>query len=247
MFNVGTLEEDFKKIGILPQDQVVTPAEAPKTVVSESVEQAEAPSDSSLTERLRLLRKQRVTGATRSLKRKQKLLRRRKKTKLNRKSKQWRKSSKGKRFAQKYKRALDRMHGHAPANKRISLRMGADTVSDMVEQTGYETVIESYTNLALVADDLTENFALACESLEVVDESGAELDLCGCAKKYAKLSEAAMAAAEKQNAFLQEGKEFSTLSESGVSEFNAMLDDVLEGLEILSDLSGEDEDTSRPT
>jgi hypothetical protein len=162
-FSVGSIEEDFKRIGLISEvvlESTVGPiSEEISNVVENSDNKAETPE---ANEGVKLLRKKRPTGKLRIQRRKQKMLRRRNKGKLKLKAKKFRRSARGKRFLRKYKQALKRFHGHAPKGKRVSLRMGLDRVSSMLEDvqeivnaidnTEKQETIRSFANLALIAN-----------------------------------------------------------------------------------------------
>jgi hypothetical protein len=241
LFAVGTIEEDFKKIGIFTEAAPVAPVET----IAES-----APA---VDEGIKLLKKVRPTGKVRLMRRKQKLLRRRNRSKLKRKAKMFRKSARGKRFLRKYKQVLKRYHGHAPKNKRISLKMGLDKVSNLIEEVSeivtaidgdaQKETVKTFANLALIANKLAENFACACNDLEIVDEAGEELDLCGAAEHFESLASTAADLAESLHASIAEGVEFEGTSEEVSATFASMMSDVLEGLDVFADISEDSDDT----
>lgn len=234
-FAVGSIEEDFKKIGLMPKavvekvaaaadvvleavdkDKKPAPAAATATTTpaAESAEKVETAS-AEQTEGLKLLRKKRPTGKMRAERRKAKMLRRRKKGKLKLKAKRFRRSARGKRFLRKYKMAMKRFHGHPPKGRRVSLKQGLDRISSMLEEVqeivtaidGNERqeTIKSFANLALIANKLAESFAFTCANVEVRDENDEELDLCGGAKHFEGLAETAATLAEQLQASMQEG------------------------------------------
>lgn len=271
-FSVGSIEEDFKRIGLIPEvvvEKVSTAADivaedtkqpvegeksgaeaataASATATAEKVEKA--PEEQ--TEGLKLLRKKRPTGKLRMQRRKAKMLRRRNKGKLKLKAKRFRKSARGKRFLRKYRMAMKRFHGHAPKGKRLSLKMGLDRVASMLEDVqeivtaidgdAKQETIKSFANLALIANKLSESFAFACANVELHDEDDEEIDLCGGAKHFESLAAGAADLAEALQASMQEGKEFEGTEEEIAETFSVMLNDVLEGLDLFSDLSEEEE------
>jgi len=257
LFAVGTIEEDFKKIGIFTESAPVAAAPVVVATVTESAKPAEKPVVAPpvegdavkpvVTEGMKLLRKRRLTGKDKMVRRKQKMLRRRKKGLLKRKSRTWRKSARGKRFLRKYKQTLARFHGHAPKGKRISLRMGLDKVSNLIEEVSEivdaidgdakQETVKTFANIALIANKLAENYAYACENLEVSDEEGEELDLCGAAEHFESLAADSADLAEALHKSVTEGTEFEGTSEEVSETFSSMLSDVLEGLDVFADLS----------
>lgn len=272
-FAVGSIEEDFKKIGLIPAvvaeavstavevegvakpvveaaPKTETPAEKPAAVATEPA--AEEPKPAEVTEGIKLLRKKRPTGKLRMQRRKQKMLRRRNKGKLKLKARKFRRSARGKRFLRKYKMAMKRFHGHAPKGRRLSLRMGLDNVANMLEEVqeivsaidtdAKQETVKSFANLALISNKLAESFAFACANLEVEDEDNEEIDLCGGAEHFESLANSAANLAEALQAALQEGTEFEGTPEEVADTFAVMLKDVLEGLDVFSDLSEEEED-----
>lgn len=272
-FLVGSIEEDFKKIGLIPEIVVenvslaaeVLPAEVSTPKVAAAVdapasppaatEPVEAPKTEAAaetTEGLKLLRKKRPTGKLRMQRRKQTLMRRRNKGKLKLKARKFRRSAAGRRFLQKYKRAMKRFHGHAPKGKRLSLKTGLDRVSNMLEEVQEivsaidsnerQETIKSFANLALIANTLAENYAYACENFEVEDENDEELDLCGGAEHFEALADSAANLAEALNKSVQEGTEFEGTSEEVAETFSVMLADVLEGLDLFADLTEDEVD-----
>jgi hypothetical protein len=269
-FLVGSIEEDFKKIGLIPEIVVenvslaaevspvgastlkVETADAPVAVSAEPVEAPKTEAAAETTEGLKLLRKKRPSGKLRTQRRKQKMLRRRNKGKLKLKARKFRRSARGKRFLRKYKQAMTRFHGHAPKGKRISLRMGLDHVSSMLEEVqeivqaldgdAKQETIKSFANLALIANTLAENYAYACENFEVEDENDEELDLCGGAEHFEALADSAANLAEALNKSVQEGTEFEGTSEEVSETFSVMLADVLEGLDLFADLTEDEVD-----
>lgn len=268
-YTIGSIEEDFKKIGLIQPAIVESAPEAkvaevvaaePAVVVAEPVAAVAAPVVAEpvvavpaapvATEGLKLLRKKRPTGKLRMQRRKQKMLRRRNKGKLKLKAKRFRRSARGKRFLQKYKRAVKRFHGHAPKGKRISLKMGLDRVADMLEDVkeivtaldsdAKQETIKSFANLAIISSKLAENYACACRNLEVEDEEEEEIDLCGGAEHFEALANSAANLAEALQTSMQEGTEFEGTSEEVNDTFQVMLADVLEGLDVFADLSEAD-------
>jgi len=270
VFTVGTIEEDFKRIGLIAESEAATEpkeevasdkqpdqpateaAAAPVTEAAEKSAGADGADEKEVAEGLKLLRKRRLTGKARIAQRKQKMMRRRKKSKLKMQAKRWRKSARGKRFLRKYKQVKARLHGRVPRGKRISLRMGLDRVSDLIEEVSEivkaidgdsktETV-KSFANIALIADKLAENYACACDSLEVENEEGESLDLCGAAKHFEDIAADAADVAEALNKAVTEGAEFEGTSEEISEMFSQMLSDVLEGAEIFADLNENSEE-----
>lgn len=266
-FSVGSIEEDFKRIGLIP-GVVVEKVSTAADVVAEDVNKpaaTETPSAAATSgtaeeveetpgeqiEGLKLLRKKRPTGKLRATRRKAKMLRRRNKGKLKLKAKRFRKSARGKRFLRKYRMAMKRFHGHAPKGKRLSLKMGLDRVASMLEDVqeivtaidgdAKQETIKSFANLALIANKLAESFAFASANVEIHDENDEELDLAGGAKHFESLAAGAADVAEALQASMQEGKEFEGTEEEIAKTFSAMLNDVLEGLDVFADLTEDEE------
>lgn len=209
-----------------------------------------------VTEAARLIRKRRINSKERVARRKAKVLRRRNKSKLKLKAKKFRRSPRGKRFLRKYKTALGRMHGHAPKGKRLSLKAGMDRVSNLIEEVqeivaaiegdSKQEAVKSFANMALIANELAENFACACDNFEVVDEDDEEIDLCGGAKHFESLAAEAARVAEGLKASIDEGVEFDGTAQEVSEMFAAMMKDVLEGTELFGELS-EDSDDAEET
>jgi hypothetical protein len=303
-FNVSSIEEDFKKIGIStgeplteaknvkgdklssipkkkakavqPDDALAgksggragAPNEKPEADEpaeesddsdedGEPVSEDEAPEGEELTERLRLVRKRRANMKLRKVRRKQKILRRRHKAKLKQKAKRWRKSPRGKRFLRKYKQALKRVHGAPPKGRRISLRSGMDRVSNLVEEVedivqaieesdSQVQAVKSFANLALIANDLAEEFGHACKaSKEAAEESkasseteeGDEQDFCVAAKKMESAAERAADLSEALNAALQEGSAPTIGNDEITEQFAEIVGTVQQGLELYAELT----------
>jgi hypothetical protein len=311
-FSVGTLEEDFKKIGLIPETKDLqegkykpvkggkedsipnkaakTPSEAKPesgeiikkvhvTAPKESNEsQGEAAGESAgddlaeedaeaepeITERIRRLRKRRLTSKTRVARRKAKVLRRKKRAKLRAKARKWRRSARGKRFLKRYHQALQRFHGHAPKGVRLSLKSGLDRVSNLIEEIEEITQaseaqdkheeVRSFAQLALISHKLAENYGFACTATKEQEAAGNKptedaIDFCEYAKHFESLSERAAELAEVLNKSIAESKEHGLEEEKLKSEFASMLEDTMNGLELLSDLledaeSDDDESSS---
>ena len=107
-FDVGTIEEDFKRIGLIPEAVVEAVETAAETIAEETVETPEKKeepaevAEAEQTEGIKLLRKKRPTGKLRMQRRKQKMMRRRNRGKLKLKARKFRRSARGKRFQGNY-------------------------------------------------------------------------------------------------------------------------------------------------
>lgn len=258
---LSSLEEDFQRIGLVPEASFsgsaeVLSEEAETEDVSEASEEEDASVEESeeaiglseaeeLTERLRLLRQRRATSKVRRQRIKTKRKRMRIRARLRLKAKRFRRSARGKRFLRKYKMALKRYHGHAPRGRRISLKMGTDRVSNMLEDVaelmqavdGFDRkeAMRAFANIALVSDKLSEGFEKLLTQLGESGDASVAPEHYSLAEHFDAMALDAADIAELLKSSVSGGSKLPATPDELQEAFGTMMSELMEGLEFYAD------------
>lgn len=215
---ITSLEEDFKKIGLIKATPVAETTEAPKAEAEgETVEEA------------------RIKAAIRGGK---KVRQQRTSAKEKRMAKKYRRSASGKMAARKRKRLMKKPSFMRRLKKLAMKAMRLGTRKESVEQTeafDRAEALKSFANAAIIAEKLANHFEGFIESLEIddsIEESADTLaDIAGVCEDVAEVL-AEMATA------LHEGKG----GEDFTGVFNEGMDFILDAVDLYESMKEEEED-----